>query len=95
MRIYDRNALLQVLVTIAALTAAAWPGRADPPEVSVIFVIDGSTNMSPRGLDYFGLARDGIARFLSKPGIPLGDTFEFTVIQFAEFGAPGYEEDKH
>jgi hypothetical protein len=65
------------------------------PAVSIVFILDSSPSMQPRiGRDYFELARDGVAEFLSLPGFPDDGTYEISVIQYAKKNVPGYIKGK-
>lgn len=69
---------------------------APAPDVSIVFVIDGSRSLvGPEGLRYFSLAKDGVAEFLSRPHFPLDTTFEVSVMQFTKRTAPRYEQGQH
>ncbi len=60
----------------------------DPPVVSIMFVVDSSESMFPRfGENYFDLAIEGIAEFISLPGLFEDGSYEIGVVQFSEISA--------
>jgi hypothetical protein len=69
---------------------------APAPDVSIVFVIDGSRSLvGPEGLRYFSLAKEGVAEFLSRPNFPLDSTFEVSLVQFTRRTAPRYKQGRH
>lgn len=74
-----------------------------PPDVAIVFVLDGSPTMFPPisslfldDADFFEFGKETIAEFLSLPGFdPDSGAYEVGVIQFAQMGRAAYEEGTH
>ncbi len=58
------------------------------PTHSVIFVFDTSLSMfPPHGEDYFELAKEGVARFLERPGLPHNGDLAVGIVRFTDMEA--------